>query len=165
MTKIKALLFLLTLALPMTAQQQKLFTLEDLNFGGTNYHAMQPKNMWLTWWGDQLVQTDVEECYTIDTKTGTIYLKFVNAEAKDKQITVSLNTADAYTAEMEYITSHDTSVKNQGDQNYYSSHPDVPADFSYREAITPQTKSLGTVQSSFTFTMPENSVGVLRLKK
>ena len=102
---------------------------------------------------------------TIDTKTGTVYLKFVNAEAKDKQITVTLNTTDAYTAEIEYMTSHDTSVKNQGDQNYYSSHPDVPADFSYSEAITPQTKSLGKVQSSFTFTMPENSVGVLRLKK
>ena len=53
----------------MTAQN-KLFTLEDLNFGGTNYHAMQPKNIWLAWWGDQLVQTDVEECYTIDVKTG-----------------------------------------------------------------------------------------------
>ena len=102
---------------------------------------------------------------TIDTTTGTVYLKFVNAEAKDKQITVSLNTADTYTAEMEYITSHDTSVKNQGDQNYYSSHSDVPADFSYSEAITPQTKSLGTVKSSFTFTMPENAVGVLRLKR
>jgi dipeptidyl-peptidase-4 len=62
-------------ALPMTAQN-KLFTLEDLNFGGTNYHAMQPKNMFLTWWGDQLIQTDVEECYTIDTKTGKKKLLF-----------------------------------------------------------------------------------------
>ena len=53
----------------MTAQN-KLFTLEDLNFGGTNYGNMQPKNLWLTWWGDQLIQTDVEECYTIDVKTG-----------------------------------------------------------------------------------------------
>ena len=52
------------------AAQEKLFTLEDLNFGGTNYGNMQPKNMWLTWWGDQLVQTDVEVCYTIDVKTG-----------------------------------------------------------------------------------------------
>ena len=63
------------LTLPMTAQN-KLFTLEDLNFGGTNYHAMQPKNMWLTWWGDQLVQTDVEECRLIDTKTGKKKLLF-----------------------------------------------------------------------------------------
>ena len=60
---------LITLSLSMTAQE-KLFTLEDLNFGGTNYGNMQPKNMWLTWWGDQLIQTDVEECYTIDAKTG-----------------------------------------------------------------------------------------------
>ena len=55
--------------MPMTAKD-KLFTLEDLNFGGTNYSNMQPKNMWLTWWGDQLIQTDVEECYSIDIKTG-----------------------------------------------------------------------------------------------
>ena len=26
--------------------------------------------MWLTWWGEQLIQTDVEECFTIDAKTG-----------------------------------------------------------------------------------------------
>ena len=50
--------------------QDKFFTLEDLNFGGTNYHKFQPKNLWLTWWGDQLIQTDVETCYTIDAKTG-----------------------------------------------------------------------------------------------
>ncbi len=68
-----ALVALLTL--PMTAQD-KLFTLEDLNFGGTNYRNMQPKNMWLTWWGDQLVQTDVEECHLVDTKTGKKKLLF-----------------------------------------------------------------------------------------
>ena len=102
---------------------------------------------------------------TIDTKTGTIYLKLVNAEAKDKSITIDLNTDDSYTAEIEYMTSHDTNIKNQGDQNYYSNHPDVPADFSYAEAITPKKESIGTVRKSFTFLMPENSVGVLRLKK
>jgi dipeptidyl-peptidase-4 len=63
----------------MTAQD-KLFTLEDLNFGGTNYHNMQPKNMWLTWWGDQLIQTDVEACYTIDTKTGQKAILFTLEE-------------------------------------------------------------------------------------
>ena len=50
--------------------QNKLFTLEDLNFGGTNYANLRPQNMWLTWWGEQLIQTDVEECFTIDAKTG-----------------------------------------------------------------------------------------------
>ena len=55
---------------------QKLFTLEDLNFGGTNFHNLRPKNMFLTWWGDQLVRTDVEECKLIDSKTGKEILLF-----------------------------------------------------------------------------------------
>ena len=74
--KNKFLLLALTLfTLSMTAQQ-KLFTLEDLNFGGTNFRNLQPKNMWLTWWGDQLVQTDVEECNLVNTKTGKKKLLF-----------------------------------------------------------------------------------------
>ena len=67
-TKTWCFLTLLMLFLPMSAQ--KLFTLEDLNFGGTNYRNMQPQNMWLTWWGDELIQADVEECSVIDKKTG-----------------------------------------------------------------------------------------------
>ena len=72
MKKIKSLFAFLMMAALSTSlsAQDKLFTLEDLNFGGTNYHNMQPKNMWLTWWGDQLIQTDVEACCTIDAKTG-----------------------------------------------------------------------------------------------
>ena len=65
---VASILLLTAMALPMSAQ--KLFTLEDLNFGGTNYHNLRPKNMFLTWWGDQLVRTDVEECKLIDAKTG-----------------------------------------------------------------------------------------------
>jgi dipeptidyl-peptidase-4 len=72
-TRIAASILLFS-SIQMSAQ--KLFTLEDLNFGGTNYHNLQPKNMWLAWWGDQLIQTDVEECYTIDAKTGKKNLLF-----------------------------------------------------------------------------------------
>ena len=57
----------------ITAQENttmKEFTLEDLNFGGTNYRNMIPGNRWLTWWGDRLVRLDVEECYLVDKKTG-----------------------------------------------------------------------------------------------
>ena len=71
---------LLTLGTPsLTAQERmelKEFTLEDLNFGGTNYRNMIPGNRWLTWWGDQLVRLEVEECYLVDKKTGeeTLFL-------------------------------------------------------------------------------------------
>ena len=75
MTKIKIVLGILAImglpvisyTTPMSAQD-KLFTLEDLNFGGTNYRKMQPENRWLTWWGDQLMYQDAEEGGTIDSK-------------------------------------------------------------------------------------------------
>ena len=71
MTKIKYLVALaLLLPLNMNAQDKKLFTLEDLNFGGNNYRNLQPENKWYTWWGDELIRTDVEECYLVDKKTG-----------------------------------------------------------------------------------------------
>ena len=69
MTKIKTFLvsILLTLFLPMTAQE-KLFTLEDLNYGGTNARHFQPENQWFTWWGDQLMYMDADEGGTMDAK-------------------------------------------------------------------------------------------------
>ena len=42
MMKTKNLILFLFIA--MTASAQKQFTLEDLNFGGNNYHNMVPKN-------------------------------------------------------------------------------------------------------------------------
>ena len=75
MMKIKLLFLLMTATLSMSAQD-KLFTLEDLNFGGNNYRNLQPENKWYTWWGDELVQTDVEECYLVDKKTGKEKLLF-----------------------------------------------------------------------------------------
>ena len=72
---VAVLLVLIAYPLSMTAQEKQ-FTLEDLNFGGANYRKMQPQNLWLTWWGDKLVNTDVEECYLVDTKTGKKSLLF-----------------------------------------------------------------------------------------
>lgn len=66
MMKTKIILVLLMLScLPMDAQK-KLFTLEDLNFGGTNFRRFQPENRWYTWWGDQLMYLDAEEGGTVD---------------------------------------------------------------------------------------------------
>lgn len=57
-------------SLTMTAQDLKQFSLEDLNFGGTNYRNMLPKDLWTQWWGDQLMYQDVDDCGIIDMKTG-----------------------------------------------------------------------------------------------
>ena len=49
--------------------QDKLFTLEDLNYGGKNYRNMTPQTKYYTWWGDILVSTEREGCVSIDPKT------------------------------------------------------------------------------------------------
>lgn len=72
--KIKSInLLAITLFLAMipacSSAQLKSFTLEDLNFGGNNYRNMMPKNKFTTWWGDELVHLDMEECSVVDKKT------------------------------------------------------------------------------------------------
>ena len=125
---------------------------------------------------------------TIDTKTGELFIKLVNAEAVDKIFTVQTGTGLTYEATLEFVSSHDTSIKNQGDQNYYSSHPDYAAPspaagpgaaerpglrerafrfgrrVKYNEPVVPHTKMLGVVKDSFEFTLPENAIAILRLK-
>ncbi|MBQ7420796.1 MAG: DPP IV N-terminal domain-containing protein [Prevotella sp.] len=48
----------------------KLFTLEDLNYGGNNYHNMVPENRHTTWWGDELVHQEAELCALVDKTNG-----------------------------------------------------------------------------------------------
>jgi alpha-L-arabinofuranosidase len=125
---------------------------------------------------------------TVDTRTGEIFIKFVNSECANKIFTVNTGNKNVYEASVEFISSHDTSMKNQGNQNYYSSHPDynsVPSNggpkpgerpglremawrfapkVKYTEAVVPHTKEYGRIRKSFEIVMPENSVGIIRLK-
>jgi len=133
-------------------------------------------------WADNTIYTSP----TIDTESGEIFVKMVNADDIDKLFTVNVGNEIRYQASLEFISSHDTSVKNQGSQNYYSSHPDYAAPAAgpragerpglvnmafrfgrrvkYTEPVVPHTKVLGTVQGSFEFLLPENAVAVLRLR-
>ena len=54
----------------MTATAQKLFTLEELNYGGKNYRQTLPENRNLLWWENTLVRADKESTYIVDLKTG-----------------------------------------------------------------------------------------------
>lgn len=55
---------------PKSSIAQKLFTLEDLNFGGKNYYKMTPQRCYLTFWGDKVVRQGFDVCKLIDLKTG-----------------------------------------------------------------------------------------------
>ncbi len=59
---------------------QKQFTLEDLNFGGTNYRKFVPENRYTTWWGDELIRLDTEECSIINKVTGKESMLFTLAD-------------------------------------------------------------------------------------
>ena len=62
----KYLMAAMCLLLPATsmAQTKKSFTLDDLMWGGSNYWNLQPKSIFTAWWGDNLLETDVEEVKT-----------------------------------------------------------------------------------------------------
>ena len=49
-TKLMAAAFLFG-CLTTSMAQDKLFTLEDLNYGGTNFYNLQPDNRYYEWWG------------------------------------------------------------------------------------------------------------------
>ena len=128
---------------------------------------------------------------TIDTATGTVFLKIVNAEAVDKQLTLTLDNNQRYEVRYNFITSHDTSLRNQGDQNSYAGYEAPRTDqgprspygqggtdrglppggfrgfgrqqFKYTERVVPHTANLGTAQKTLTLSLPENSVGVITL--
>ena len=127
MTKIKplfTLFVLLTLpCLPTMAQENKLFTLEDLNFGGNNYRNLLPQNLWLTWWGDQLMYQDAEEGGTIDAKgkrKKCFDLKHINylLTASDKKEHRQLHSA--FNAEYPYPDKPLVLLKNKKWQMLYN---------------------------------------------
>ena len=63
-----------------TVMGQKLFTLEELNFGGKNYRKFVPENRYTTWWGDELIRTEANQCSVIDKKTGKERIMFTLEE-------------------------------------------------------------------------------------
>ncbi|WP_028896024.1 S9 family peptidase [Prevotella sp. HUN102] len=61
---------LMGLAGPTKTMAQKSFTLEDLNYGGTNYHNMRPESRYTAWWGDELVRLEQDYCARVNTTNG-----------------------------------------------------------------------------------------------
>lgn len=59
-----------TMAQDTSKVELKQFTLEDLNYGGTNARHFRPENIYLTWWGDQLMYQDAEETGIVDMENG-----------------------------------------------------------------------------------------------
>ena len=52
------------------AQAQKLFTLEDLNFGGKNYKQMTPERIDARWYGNDLILNEKDSYFRYELATG-----------------------------------------------------------------------------------------------
>ena len=88
---------LLTLLAIMATGQlmaQKLFTLEELNFGGKNAAQFYPERWKLRWEGDKLVDADKKPASVIDCKTGNV----VEGETVD----LDANKRNRHEGELEY---------------------------------------------------------------
>ncbi len=93
-TKLQGLIAFLALLLTLPVMaQKKQFTLEDLNFGGSNYRNMTPKSVYYAWWGDELVRTDRDQCTQINKKslkeTVLFTLEEVNKAIGDEQAAIT----------------------------------------------------------------------------
>lgn len=66
-----ALFTAFAMAMNVTAQEKKSFSLEDLMPGGNNYFNLQPQNLYgLTWWGDVCISGGVEDVKTVNPTNG-----------------------------------------------------------------------------------------------
>ena len=94
---------LMTLMAPLSTQAQKLFTLEDLNFGGTNYRNMVPENRYTEWWGDVLLRNEYDRVFEVDKRSGRekplFTLENINKWAKESD---SLKVRSLYYASFPY---------------------------------------------------------------
>ena len=124
------MLFNLNTSTNMMAQRQ--FTLEDLNFGGKNYHNMVPKNQYYTWWGDQLVRLDVEQCYLVDKTKGTENVLMSVEELNEWAGTAdSLKVRHFYRAEFPYPDQPLILIQNQNER--------ILVDFQQKRAVWRQS--------------------------
>ncbi len=67
----------------MGSAAQKQFTLEDLNFGGTNYRNMTVQSRTIVWKGDQPLRVNADTCWTVDVVTGREKVLFTRTQLSD----------------------------------------------------------------------------------
>ncbi len=51
----------LSMALQIMGQEKKLFSIDDLIYGGKSFYQNQPQYFYAEWWGDELVTLDMDE--------------------------------------------------------------------------------------------------------
>ena len=76
--KIKHILMAMTLMVAGNAAAQKLLTLEDVMWSGSNYYNLMPENKYTAWWGNQAVETTADEVRDLKTGKTIVTVEQVN---------------------------------------------------------------------------------------
>ena len=121
-------------------------------YGSPSYYAFQmfSRNV-----GDEILsatsaETSVQGCATRDSQTGEIFLKLVNCQTN----AASLNIAIAGVTALEPNGSA-TTLSGNADQTNSLEHP---------QSVVPVIKTLRHVKPQFVYTLPPNSIVVLKLR-
>jgi alpha-N-arabinofuranosidase len=121
-------------------------------YGSPSYYAIQMFSRNL---GDEILpvtfsNTSVQGCATRDSQTGEIIVKLVNPDLTPQSLPIEIKGVTALASKATVITL----AGNPEDTNS-SSHP---------INVVPVTTTLSGVKPSFTYTLPPNSIVVIRLK-
>jgi alpha-L-arabinofuranosidase len=121
-------------------------------YGAPSYYAIQ---MFGSNIGDQIlstsgVDTTVQGCATRDSRTGEIFLKLVNPQSTEQALNIQIKGISS-------MSSKGTAITLAGKADDTNSITDP-------KHVVPVTSSVKDVHPNFTYTLPANSIVVLKLK-
>jgi alpha-N-arabinofuranosidase len=105
--------------------------------------------------GDQILSVDgadttVQGCATRDSRTGEIIVKLVNPQASEQALQIHINGV--------------TSMSPTGTAITLAGNADDTNSITQPKHVIPVTSTVKNVRSDFTYTLPANSIVVLKLK-
>jgi alpha-L-arabinofuranosidase len=122
------------------------------SYGSPSYYAIRmfSRNV-----GDEIlntasVETSVQGAATRESKTGNIFIKLVNPGAMSEPLNIQINGAQ--------------SLASKGTAITLSGKPEDENSISQPRNVFPVTTTVRGIKSDFTYTLPANSVVVLKLK-
>ncbi len=78
MTKIKQILMAMAAMVATAGNAQKLFTLEDVMYSGSNWYNLQPETKYTQWWGNTAVETTPDEVKDLKNGQSIVTVKQLN---------------------------------------------------------------------------------------
>jgi alpha-N-arabinofuranosidase len=121
-------------------------------YGSPSYYAIQMFNRNL---GDVILgatssETTVQGSATRDSRTGEIILKLVNTQATPRPVQVAINGV--------------TKVRSKGTAITLAGNADDTNTLTEPRKVLPVTTTLSDLAPQFTYTLPANSIVVLKVK-